>query len=304
MDRLRSTASSPSHARLSTFSLCQRKYFYRYILCCGAEYDEGTPWAHGGKLGHKALDGFYSQGFMILPEWGDEVPQADSWTEGILHVTLRNYEDHWKEKDDLKALRVQPGDLKNVLDARYEVSDDGSIVFNEGTFVVQTPVGPILIQPDFVGTDWSGELCIVDHKFTGGYLGKRVYGDAKYGFQLRLYAYGVGQMLGKPVTKAYLNAIHVGSAQGNPKSKASLFERYPFDYSPGDFEDLEAWVIQTKRQWSDLESRDLDEVWWLKNAGEHCSYCSFESLCTMSPRRRPVELAAYYQLREVANGTV
>lgn len=299
-DRLRSTSKAPSHARLSSFVHCQRKYFYRYVLCCGEEYDEKTPWAHGGKLGHKALHGYYTAGAMALPEWGEEAPQTDPWTEGMLHVILRNYEDHWKEKDDLKALRVKVSDLKNVIEARYEEDEDGYLSFNEGTFIVQTPVGPILIQPDFVGTDWSGDLCIVDHKFTGGYLGKRVYGDAKHGFQLRLYAYGVGHMLGKPVTKAYLNAIHVGPGQGNPKSKAQLFDRYPFDYSPGDFEDLEAWVLQAKQQWDDLESRDPDEVWWLKNAGEHCSYCSFESLCSMSPRRRPVELAGYYQLKEAA----
>lgn len=310
-DRIHSTPDAPSHSRLSTFSQCQRKYFYRYVLMAEPPMDETDPRLVGGKLGHERLQRLYDQGFdqlesiLLDTPWPEGMAQQDPWTQGALDVTLRNYVRYWGDQEDLKPLRFKPKQLCGVVDARYEVDAEGYVQFNESTFVVSTPVGNILIQPDMVAKDWNDELCVVDHKFTGQYLGQRVYGDALYGFQLKLYAYGMGWLLGQDVGKAYLNAIHIGPAQASGgKSKAKLFERYSFDFTPSTFDDVDSWLTQIKRQTEELEAKDLDDTWWIKSAGEHCSYCAFKDFCVAPTFRRKQMLQPYYEMKEASHAKV
>ena len=302
ISRLRSTTNSPSHSRLLTANTCQRKYFYRYRLKLKELDDANLPYPLlGGSVGHRMLDEWHTTGSQEsmqaqLASWPEERTGVDPWTPGLLSVVMTNYVLHYGEDDDFfQPIKVSPADLQNLEDARYELHADGSVKFNEATFLVRTPIGLMLIQPDMLYRTWSGELAVCDHKFTAGWLGGPVYGNAKYGYQLRQYCYALTYVLGEPVVEATLNGIHVGKAHlPTSKSKAKKFERYTFQYTPGDMKDFEQWFVQSREQIRDLEGKELDEQFWVKNAGSHCGKCEYEELCVMSPARRQKALKEYF----------
>ena len=182
---IKSTKLKPSHSRLSTLYTCERKYYYSYELGINPKDRSFAP-MHAGKAGHSALDAhFKDEGWRdaIHTSWGDVVFRGD-------------YD--WLTVDFLEAVVEQYIESECPLGLSRGVA--GKVIESELEALVEIAPGvEIVVVIDLVTELPNGDLQIVDHKFTTGYLGVGHYADLAYGYQLCMYSMRATELLGRPV---------------------------------------------------------------------------------------------------------
>lgn len=306
---IRSTVLQPSHSRLSRLQFCRRAYFYSYHL--GIEAKQEFPPAFAGSAGHEGLECWHRTGDMdaalaaFQAVWGTKRFHGD-WdflTAGHMECILRNYMES-KHTQGWEVVRLRQSDLRSDRLIATDAKEDaqGFLILAEASFIVDVPgLGPVNVRPDLLLRVASG-LRIADHKFKSGYLGSKVYHEAKYGHQLRLYALTMGALLDQPVTEGAVNAIYMGATASTDKFKGKRFEPYEFDYTSADFEETKAWYRSSCREAREMAEHffDSDELSAPQNPGSHCGYCDFNKLCAVAPAYRPALIKLEYSKRKVA----
>lgn len=305
---IHSSASQPSHSRLQCKALCDRKYFLRYIS--GLEPKQAFAPAFAGSCGHIGLEEFHRSGVAeqaiskAMAAWGSKRFHGEDWTfltPGHLECILRNYTES-KHTQDWKVVRLRMSDLKqeHLIATDVAVDDAGYLQLAEASFVVDVPgLGGVNIRPDLLLETASG-LKVADHKFKMGWLGDKVYKEAKHGHQLRLYALTLSVLLGQPILQGMVNAIYAGEKASNPAFKGKRFEVYGFDYSPDNLVETKAWYRVHRQRMLQMEQEFsmADELEAPQHAGEHCGYCDYSVLCDAPPGIRPGLVKLHYSRKE------
>lgn len=210
-------------------------------------------------------------------------------TVGHAEVVLKHYMQS-KHHSDWEVVKLRRSDLNSeaLVETDAEEDEEGYLMLAEASFVVDIPeVGKLNLRPDLLLRSASG-LRVVDHKTTSSYLGSRMYNEARFGHQLRLYAMGMGTLLGKPVLEAMINGVHAGKKASSDSFKGTRFDFYTFDYTPDDFEETIAWYRAGVEEMKRIEELSP------QNPGSHCGYCDYGELCTKPPAFRPTLMKLKY----------
>ena len=302
-----STPDAPSHSRLACLAHCERKYFYNYHV--GYKGKQLFAPMHAGSAGHVGLEAWHrlsnrdAVSEAMHQAWSSHRFHGDFeyLTPGHLECVLGNYMES-KHTQGWQPVRLRRSDLvQEALLITDAVEDaDGYLVLAEASFVINVPdLGPINMRPDLLLEQFGGRLCIVDHKFTTGWLGSKLYTRAKFEHQLRLYALGMSTLIGRPVESGLVNGIFMGEKAAQPAFKGQRFEPYSFDYTPADFEETKAWYIAGRLRMQHIaEHYSLaDEMQAQQNPGEHCGRCDYSLLCSTVPAMRPIEIKKSFTRR-------
>lgn len=287
-----STVLQPSHSRLNSLHSCRRKYFYHYHIGLRGKTD--FPPAFAGSCGHVALDTWHRTGSKALAlvaaaeAWGPKRFHGD-WdflTPGHLDIVLQNYMES-PHTQGWEVVRLRWADVRSnvLLASDVQEAADGYLQLAEASFVVDVPgLGPVNCRPDLILRGANG-FRVVDHKFTTGYLGSKMYNQAKFGHQLRLYALAMSALLGEPVLEGAVNGIYMGSTASSPKFGGKRFDAYTFDYSDADFVETKAWYRSGVEEMKEIaEHYTEDDVLQApQSPSEKCGYCDFASLCATAP---------------------
>jgi hypothetical protein len=291
-----STVLQPSHSRLSSLHQCRRKYFYHYFL--GLRSKQDFPPAFAGSCGHVGLDVWHRTGDKSAAlaasaiTWGPKRFHGD-WdflTAGHLDIVLQQYMESLHTQD-WEVVRLRLSDLRSDRLLATDVTEaaDGYLQLAEASFVVDVPgLGPVNVRPDLLLRGSNG-LRMVDHKFTTSYLGSKMYNQAKFGHQLRLYALAMAALTGEPVLEGSVNGIYMGSTASSDKFKGKRFDSYTFDYSESDFAETKAWYRRGVEEMKemDLNFTPADELEAPQSPSDKCGYCDYSSLCGTAPAYRP-----------------
>ncbi len=200
-------------------------------------------------------------------------------TVGHLETVLKNYADHWEDRD--------PFAVVEMIEEPVVAELDGMLV------------GGI---PDLV-VEEDGELIVLDHKTTTSNLGAHLYNRVKFSKQFPIYCLLLSKKMGQPVRRGICNAIYTGKYAANPNSKAQKFDRYSFEYSKEELEETVAWLNMVRRMIIEhkrtqrYETR-VPEAAWPQHGGSHCGWCPFRILCQLPPPLRPPMMERSFVVRE------
>jgi len=267
---IKSTTQKPSHSRLSTLFTCERKYYYGYELGISPKDKEFAP-MHAGKAGHAALDAHFKD-----EDWRDAI--HDAWGD----ISFRG-DYSWLSVDFLEGV------VEQYIEARQPLglsdASGGSVIESELEGLIEIASGvEIVVKIDLVVEYPNGNLGIVDHKFTTGYLGVAHYADLAYGYQLCMYAMAAEKMIGKPVRRGAGNLIWMGKQALNPKSKAQRFQwaedDLRFRYDDARREECLRWIKEGKHRMIYSIAAPAEPIdFWPKSPSRNCNYCDFNDLC-------------------------
>lgn len=273
MERLSSTPECLSHSRAKTALHCQRQYYYSYLLRLRPKEDAFKLWC--GSLMHEAREIYHKEQSLeqaqahTAAEWGDAKPQFDIDLR-ILHAANANY-DRWHHKrNDWQIVQVfDKSQIARVADLEFIITPD---------MIVETDAG----------------LAVVDYKFTFSYLGKPLIGRIRAEKQMRLYCLGASENYGEPIHRAIVDATFLGKQHCAAATKATLFDRYVFDYHPAELYETHGWLRHARRETLRMEaSKEEKEELFVQNAGYHCNNCDFEELCSSLPAQRKLRINKY-----------
>jgi len=276
---IQSTSQKPSHSRLSTLYTCERKYYYNYELAISPKDRAFAPMI-AGKAGHAALDTYFKKPSNddFDEDWRNALHLA--WGD---HIFRGDYD--WLTVDFLEAVVEQYIVSGQPLGLSAAVS--GTVVESELEGLVEIAPGiEVVAKIDLVTELPNGELQIVDHKFTTGYLGVGHYADLAYGYQLCIYAMAAEKILGKPVIRGAGNGIWMGKNALNPNSKAKRFEWYEDDlrfvYDDARRQETLWWISEgiarMDGEFRAGEPENINE--WPKSPSRNCNTCDFNELCS------------------------
>jgi len=275
---LKSTSTSPSHSRLSTLYTCERKYYYNYELAISPKDRNFAPMI-AGKAGHAALDKHFTN--ILYP---GSPPQFDDrdWRDALHlawgdHIFRGDYD--WLTVDFLEAVVEQYIVSGQPLGLSAAVS--GTVVESELEGLVEIAPGiEVVAKIDLVTELPNGELQIVDHKFTTGYLGVGHYADLAYGYQLCIYAMAAEKILGREVRRGAGNGIWMGKNALNPNSKAKRFEWYEDDLRFTFNADRRSETLHWIREGMTRMEKRVAMHDWPKSPSRNCNTCDFNELCS------------------------
>lgn len=304
-----STLSAPSYSRLSALHRCRRFYYHRYVQRLQRQGSATRPLA--GKAGHAALDVLYRKGYdaiddahrALIAAYGDHVPsdpKLQYLTDTHLMGVVVQYVQRWPEDDvDFQPLRLRPQDVSPAALVSFEgeLDDEGYMIMAETPMQVRLASGQVVtVVIDLVVRNSAGELWVVDHKWSTGYLGGGMTNRHVVSHQLRLYVLAVQALLGS-CAGAIVNAVYMGEQANNARSNALRFDRYPYDYTEGQLQETLEWAQRTG-DWAVSEEAifGADESMWLQNDQAHCSECDYLPLCEVSPAMRTNRINALYQI--------
>ena len=264
-----------SHSYLITYVECPRKFYYRYVRDLESTAPPSLP-LEVGRIMHKVLYAYYSNdkdleaALTVLREVFDLRPFGDDdyMSIGHLETIMRNYHDKY-------------------INAPYTL-----IKASEEEIEGEIAGYPFIGIPDVV-MKYNGELHVMDHKTTLGWLGDRLNNRVKMQYQLRIYALLLVDQ-GYEVAGGLLNAIYCGKYASKPKSKAQKFEREQFPYTSDDYLKAEAWVTGVA-----FEIERATTVGSFPQCpGDQCSHCEFQDLCAGPTIMIERKIAANYKKRE------
>lgn len=273
----------PDHSFLSDTAHCQRLAYYKYER--GLESVEpGSPPMIAGSAGHAGLAALYAdepieEAIGKMHEYLDrnELKAAgryDYLTSGHMEVVLRNYYDHWRDKEPYTIIETIEEPIVADIGVGFEV---GGI-------------------PDLIVQDGEGAYLALDHKFTAGYIGSRLYNRTKFTHQLRTYALLTRAKFGIHIQGGVVNAIYMGKHATSSTTKATLFDRWRFDWTAEQLAETREWIRQTNGRFTDLI--DQPESVWLQNGGSHCGWCQFQELCSSPPALRENRIRTNFRVRD------
>jgi len=294
---IQSTSNSPSHSRLSTLYTCERKYYYNYELAISPKDRNFAPMI-AGSAGHAALDmyfktmnpsyGYGEQGWRdaLYSSWGD-------------HIFRGDYD--WLTVDFLEGVVEQYIEASHPLGISEAIA--GKVIESELEGIVEIAPGiEIVVKIDLVTELPNGELQVVDHKFTTGYLGVGHYADLAYGYQLCIYSMAAEKLLGKECRRGAGNGIWMGKNALNPKSKAKRFEWYEDDlrffYDDARRAECIRWIkmgIHRMNHPLPLENGLNTIESWPKSPSRNCNNCDFNELCSRQGKDRERFMKLHYK---------
>jgi len=280
------------HSYLKIPAECLRKHYYKHILRLDL-IDADTTRLDVGTVMHKGLEILYSHtdwrtdvvdaavhtalekyAELCLRPWGD----FEHLTEGHIESIIRGYVRSWGGREPYTVVAGAEEPLTMTLPSGLQVGGIVDVVIEDGD-----------------------ALLVMDHKTSGGWLGSMMYNRAKYEMQLRLYCALVEHNYGRPCRGGIINAIYTGKQASNPNSKAKKFDRYRFDYTPGQIGEALGWAQNWERLLYDLEHLSLDETPiddFPQFGGTHCGWCDFNQLCSAAPAVREGLIELKYEVRE------
>jgi len=291
---IQSTAQKPSHSRLNCLYTCERKYYYNYELGISAKDRSFAPMI-AGKAGHAGLDAHFTNEKNItndypLRDWRDAI--HSSWGD---HQFRGDFD--WLTVDFLEAVVEQYIEARRPLGLSDAVA--GRVIDSELEGIVEIAPGiEVVAKIDLITELPNGDLQIVDHKFTTGYLGVGHYADLAYGYQLCIYAMAAEKMLGKEVRLGAGNGIWMGKNALNPKSKAKRWEWYEDDlrfvFDDARRAETIKWIREgSHRMTRFLVGMTIDD--WPKSPSRNCNTCEFNELCSRQGKSRDRYQVLHYK---------
>jgi len=278
---LKSTSTSPSHSRLSTLYTCERKYYYNYELAINPKDRNFAPMI-AGSAGHAGLDAHFKG-----EDWRDALHSG--WGD---HIFRGDY--GWLTVDFLEGVVEQYIEARRPLGISDAIA--GHVVESELEGTVEIAPGiNVVTRIDLVTELPNGELQVVDHKFTTGYLGVGHYADLAYGYQLCIYAMAAEKILGRECRRGAGNGIWMGKNALNPKSKAKRFEWYEddmrFHFNADRRSETLYWIREgIKRMEKRVAMHD-----WPKSPSRNCNTCDFNELCSRQGKDRDRFMKLHYK---------
>jgi PD-(D/E)XK nuclease superfamily protein len=238
-------------------------------------WGKGADWtaAHGHKFGH-----------LSLP---------------FLEVVFKNYLDYAKRRDTFQPLTVKMDDLKlqHLLGAVFRTLEDGTIVLGESKIIMEFTVeGKEFVysgKPDLPIT-MGGNIYLMDHKSSNGYLSDWWAEQHRFSNQLRGYCAMVSRLTGVTPTGALINGIYMGEKAASVDFKGNRFARFgPMMYQPEHLSE----AIRNQYAWRQVLDFYEKQGYYPQHASKLCSNCSFAQLCAVSPAiRQSVMKTEYVQI--------
>lgn len=277
---------------------CPRKAYYQLV-------ERKVPakqalFLKAGKVFHAALDLWYLgtsveevlefiasqyEESTLLPAVG----QYSHLTGEFLMVVFKNYVNYAKKNDTFWPLKVKVDQLhtEKVAVAQWRLTDDNLVVLGESSVVLDLGEGeePFYygMKPDMPILAAGNQVFLLDTKTTSSYIGKSYLQRYKVSNQLRAYCYGLSLLLGKEITGAVVNAIHLGPKAVESSSNVTRFERYgPLLFPPS----VQREAIENLRAWAETLDRYAQSGYYPQHTGVGCSSCDYLELCSVSPSLR------------------
>lgn len=260
---------------------------------------------------HEGLDWYYS-----IPEpdrtasherWAIQIIQ-DTWAsfeldralmdpkeihlsaEHLSEVT-QNYFDYWLRGaieiySPISGLYVSDLNLDNVLAAKFKTNSDDHIILGESSFIMLFELDgePLVLagKPDLPVVKQDGRTYALDHKTTSSYLSDWWAQSHEVSNKLRGYMAMLRSLLGREMHGAVINALYVGKHATNPKSTATKFQRFQFDFTPGHVEE----ALRNQLAWK----KTIDFYRDLGYFPQGCGFggCDHPKLCKAEPAVRDV----------------
>lgn len=215
------------------------------------------------------------------------------------HLTeiMEAYFHHWNFErieiyQPVAGLHISDLDLSRVIAAKFLTTDDGRVILGESSLIMRFDVaGEELIwsgKPDLPVRNQSGALMVMDHKTTSSYLSDWWAQSYEVSNKMRAYMAMVESLLGETPQAAIINGIFVGKNATNPKSTATKFQRFEYDFTPDHItEALQNWL--TLKKTADFY-RELG--YWPQT----CAFggCGMPDLCRRDPLTRAEVKATDY----------
>jgi len=273
-----------SPSRLATLTSCPRKYQHRYVDKI-SERDKPIMLTTGSVIHvglHRLMitddpDQAVSAMREVWTDPGPLRPEDQHMTLAHLEIVIRNYHDFWKRHSTYKPYRIRYDDLdkSNLLAARWIMTDEGDLILGESTMLMRFGEHPNWIYlkgiPDDLFETPSGNLYVVDHKSTGGWISN--YWAMKYRIsdQFRIYTLMLVELLGRPIAGTILDAVYTGKYASSPKSKAVKFDRREYIY---DETMLQETLRNVKSQIGTVSQYE-DTGYYPQFTGLYCGGCTF-----------------------------
>jgi hypothetical protein len=210
----------------------------------------------------------------------------------FLAEVLRSYFRHWQFEaieiyEPIAGLTVDQLNLKQVLAARFPLNHKDEIILGESKLVMRFDVdGEELVlagKPDLPVRKQTGDLWSMDHKTSLGYLSDWWVADHMMSNKDRGYMAMLGSLLGKPFSGTVINGIHLGeAAHRNPKSTATRFARFEFDFSP----DHVTEALRNQLAWRKTVDFYRQQGYFPQGCG--FGGCKMPSICRRDPPTRDI----------------
>lgn len=306
---------------LSKIATCPRYHEVRVEMNLEPKERTGPHLVAGIAL-HLALEYYYSQPRrdesaermareLCRDEWDHWNLDPTSFDKKTAHygpdffdIVLDNYFSYWGRQaievfSPITSLRLEDLDLSKVPAARIRLTHDDYVVLGESNFIVlfdehdlQWDDAELLLagKPDLPAIKQDGRLYVMDHKTTGSWLSDWWAKTHEMANKDRGYMAMMGVILGRRPHGTVINGITLNEgAHTNPKSKATKFARFQFDFT-------EDHVIEALRNQFMLKKT----AEFYRTAGYYPQTCGFggckmPDVCRRDPPTRDVVLSRDYQ---------